>query len=99
MPGFASLTVTLGRVEATKPGAVVFLAAEGAAGFRKRIVAHRQYHGITQPIPFYMIANAPDLGHTPGDVDRLIEAIGAAVEWTRRPHRRRYTGQMHAWRG
>jgi len=64
----------------TKPGAVVFLAAEGAAGFRKRIVAHRQYHSISQPIPFFMVANAPDLGHSPGDVDRLIEAIGETVD-------------------
>src|SRR5262245_8348022 len=64
----------------TKAGAVVFLAAEGAAGFRKRIVAHRQYYGISQPNPFYMVAAAPDLGHAPGDTDRLIEAIGEVVD-------------------
>ena len=78
----AGYCISLGQVwagKATKAGAVVFLAAEGAAGFRKRIVAHRQYHGISQPIPFFMVANAPDLGHSPGDVDRLIDAIGEAV--------------------
>src|SRR5262245_40263266 len=64
----------------TKAGAVVFLAAEGAAGFRKRIVAHRLYHGISQPIPFFMVANAPDLGHSPGDVDGLIDAIAETVD-------------------
>jgi hypothetical protein len=64
----------------TKTGAVVFLAAEGAAGFRKRIVAHRHCHGISQPIPFFMVASAPDLGHSPGDVDRLIESIGETID-------------------
>ena len=66
--------------KATKAGAVVYLAAEGAAGFRKRIVAYRQHQGISAPIPFYMVASAPDLGHSPGDVDRLIEAISETID-------------------
>ncbi|MGE0235272.1 AAA family ATPase [Methylocystis sp.] len=60
---------------------VVYLAAEGAAGLRKRKVGFERAHPeLSSSVPFYMIAAAPNLGTAPGDVGALGEAIeGAGV--------------------
>jgi hypothetical protein len=59
-------------------GTVVYVTAEGASGFRKRLVAYRQHYDIGDvPVPFHVIAAAPDLGQKPGDAQTLIADIGA----------------------
>jgi hypothetical protein len=78
------LAVALGQPWAGKEvqsGTVVFIAAEGATGFRKRLVAYRQHYNIAGlAVPFHLIAAAPDLGHTPGDMAALVRAIEAEAE-------------------
>lgn len=63
-------------------GAVVYIAAEGSAGLRKRKTGFELYHGERLPerVPFYMIPVAPNLGTAKGDLDALMAAIvGAGV--------------------
>lgn len=50
------------RGSRTTPGRVVYLAAEGAGGMRKRLVAHAQHHGIElDGIPLGVISGSPNL--------------------------------------
>jgi AAA domain len=58
-----------------------YVAAEGAAGLRKRKVGFEIANaGLPSPVPFYMISSAPNLGTERGDLEPLIVAIeGAAV--------------------
>ncbi len=58
-----------------QPGPVVYVSAEGASGFRKRLVAFREHEGIAEVVPFYLIAEAPDLGSRTGDARLLIDCI------------------------
>lgn len=51
-----------------------------AQSFRKRLVAYRQYHGVEAPVPFYMVADAPNLGAAAGDAPALIEAVRSQTE-------------------
>lgn len=60
-----------------KQGATVYIAAEGAAGFRKRVEAYRQRFDVRDELPFFLIADAPDLGNDAGDRDALIASIEA----------------------
>ena len=60
-----------------KKGAVVYIAAEGAAGMRKRITAYRQKHKIERG-RFVLISVAPELGTRPGDLPTLTAAIEGA---------------------
>lgn len=63
-----------------KQGATVYVAAEGAGGFAKRIAAYLAEHdGVDVPRPFYLIAAAPRLGCERDDVDRLIASVEAAA--------------------
>ncbi len=64
----------------TKPGVIVYVTAEGASGFRKRITAYREHHGIADVIPFYIVADCPDLGTRPGDAGALIASIRDQVD-------------------
>jgi AAA domain/Bifunctional DNA primase/polymerase, N-terminal len=59
---------------------VVYIAAEGSAGLRKRKAGFELYHGERLPwrVPFHMIAAAPNLGTDKGDLDALIAAIAGA---------------------
>src|SRR3954447_13423340 len=59
----------------TLGGTVVYVTAEGATGFRKRMVAYRAHHRLSGSLPFYMIADAPDLEHVDGDAHKLCSAI------------------------
>lgn len=54
---------------------MVYVTAEGAMGFRKRMMAFRQELKPPPSTPFYVIADAPDLGHEDGDADELIARI------------------------
>lgn len=73
------LAVALGQPWGGKDvqaGTVVYVTAEGATGFRKRLVAYRQHNNIAGVVvPFHVIAAAPDMGHKPGDPAALIAAI------------------------
>jgi hypothetical protein len=64
----------------TRQGAVVYVAAEGAAGVRKRVVGFQQYnreHGAASLAPFHMTAVAPNLGTGQDDLKELIAAVEA----------------------
>ncbi|WP_294534304.1 AAA family ATPase [uncultured Rhodoblastus sp.] len=57
-------------------GSVCYVAAEGAAGFRKRIAAYREAHGLKrEKLPFYLISAAPNLGTDKGDLEKLRLSI------------------------
>ena len=61
--------------QVVKPRPVVYISAEGGAGFRKRVVAIRDELQISEGVPFSLITVAPNLGTLNGDVDALIDAI------------------------
>ncbi|MCW6510622.1 AAA family ATPase [Lichenifustis flavocetrariae] len=54
---------------------VVYVAAEGGFGLRKRIVAAIAHHGIDRTVPFALVTAAPKLGTASGDADALVAAI------------------------
>lgn len=57
---------------------VVYIAAEGARGLRKRKEGWVKAHsGIPNPLPFSLISDAPNLGSENGDLERLIKSIEA----------------------
>ena len=67
----------------TEQGPVVFIAAENAAGVRKRKVGFElaQAERLPDRVPFYLIETAPNLGTERNDRDALIasvEAVGVA---------------------
>ncbi len=73
----AALHVAAGRPWAgrkVRQGGVVYIASEGASGFRKRVLASIERKGFALDIPFALIETAPDLGRG-GDRDALIDAI------------------------
>jgi len=67
---------------AVKQGAVVYIAAEGSNGIKKRIAGLKKIRalkGLPEDIPFYLISKAPNFGT--GEADRIelirdIEALG-----------------------
>ncbi|WP_373503631.1 hypothetical protein [Aestuariivirga sp.] len=61
--------------KAMQAGAVVYITAEGATGFKKRMVAYRQNLKPEATVPFYVIASAPDLGNADGDAAEIIQRI------------------------
>jgi len=61
-----------------KQGAAVYIAAEGAAGFRKRVAAFRRRFEVEGEQPFFLIADAPNLGGEAGDREALVASIDAA---------------------
>lgn len=72
-----ALHVAMGRAWAfqrTEPAGVVYIAAEGAEGFRRRVVAARDRLGAWEA-QFAMIAAAPNLGASPGDGPELVASI------------------------
>lgn len=62
----------------TKQAGVVFVAAEGQSGVRKRVAAWRKLHGIASA-PFDMIAQAPDL-RNPVQIEDLIAILKEATQ-------------------
>lgn len=61
----------------TRQGLVVYVAAEGGAGVRKRISAHHKKFGAAD-IPFALVPCPVDLLRPAGDTKALIELIAAA---------------------
>jgi len=73
-----ALHVASGRPWAGKrvnQAGVVYIAAEGAGGFRKRVVAARQHYDLPADTPFALIVTPPNLGSEVGDAGALIDAI------------------------
>ena len=69
--------VILGSTWAGKPvekGKVVYIAAEGAAGMRKRIAAYQPKRSVPQG-DFSLIEASPNLGSSEGDLPALIAAV------------------------
>jgi hypothetical protein len=60
-----------------KMGGVIYVSAEGQRGFRKRLVAVRDTMSLPKKTPFYMIADAPNLGSLEGDAEKMIAQINA----------------------
>ena len=59
-------------------GSVVYIAAEGSGGIAKRKTGWELYHAealSTDPVPFYLIKVAPNLGVGEGDLNELIACI------------------------
>lgn len=85
----AMLHVASGREWAkckTTPTAVVYVAAEGQAGFANRVHTAAQRLQLAAETPFGLIAVAPNLGTQKGDAAELIQEIKAqmqALGWTR----------------
>lgn len=65
-----------GRV--VEGGPVVYIAAEGAHGLRKRIEGIRQSRGLSAGLPLHLISAAPDLGSPHGDLEPLAKSIEAS---------------------
>lgn len=59
---------------------VIYIAAEGAAGLRKRKAGFELHHGdhLPEVMPFHLIAAAPNLGTGQGDLEALVGAIVSA---------------------
>jgi hypothetical protein len=75
-----ALSLVLGIPWAGKPvekGSVVYIAAEGAAGLRKRIAAYKAKHKIPRG-QFALLSAAPNLGIGDGDLPALIAAVVSA---------------------
>ena len=62
----------------TKKARVIYIAAEGQKGFKKRVKAAREALGLklTDDVWFSLITVTPNLGTDSGDVGALIDAIG-----------------------
>ena len=65
---------------ATKKVRVVYVAAEGQAGFRKRVKAAEKALELSNDIQFDLIEVAPNLGTGDDDLSPLIEAIESGAE-------------------
>ena len=60
---------------------VIYIAAEGAAGFRKRMAGIKARGDVPRNLPFFLIGAAPNLGTDKGDLETLaadIESAGVA---------------------
>lgn len=59
-----------------RPGGAVYVAAEGKAGFRKRLVAYRRHHKLPKSgVPFSLVPTSVNLFDETGDTEPLIEEI------------------------
>jgi hypothetical protein len=54
---------------------VVYFAAEGAAGCRKRLNGARKAHGLIKRSPLHLIGDALNLGTDSKDAKRLIASV------------------------
>lgn len=73
-----ALHVATGRPWAgkkVKQAGVIYIAAEGGSGMRKRIYAARRHHNIPDAAPFGLIVTPPDLGVNQDDARELIACI------------------------
>jgi len=77
-----SLHVALGWPWAgrrVKQADVVYIAAEGAGGFKKRKAGWlKEREGVPSKVPFYLQTVAPNLGGAKHDLQTLIDSVGKA---------------------
>lgn len=69
------------RGKTTKQGRVVYIAAEGGGGFRKRVLAYAKQHGVDLKVtPFDVMHAAPNFMSTNDAVDvvKAVKATGGA---------------------
>lgn len=74
----ASLHMAAGMIwsgRKVKPAGVVYIAAEGGTGVRKRAVAAMSKRNIPSDAPFLLVTTAPNLGTVDGDAKRLVADI------------------------
>jgi hypothetical protein len=57
-------------------GPIVYCAAEGATGFKNRVEAYRQYHGLEGELPFFLM---PDALSLIDDTTALISSVRATL--------------------
>ncbi len=85
----AGLHVAAGRTWGARkvsPTGVVYIASEGAAGFRRRVIAARDHLKIPDDAPFALVTVAPNLGRNSTDVNELVSSIRAqTVGWKYQP--------------
>lgn len=60
---------------AVKQAPTIYIAAEGASGVKRRVVAWRRHHGIEGEFPFALIPCPVDLLNPNADLRRLIDRI------------------------
>lgn len=68
------------RDKEIEQGGVIYAALEGGHGTKNRIVAFKQHHGITAPIPLAIIPSNLNFLDAEGDIQALVEAIKGAKE-------------------
>jgi putative DNA primase/helicase len=76
-----SLCIALGRPwggRRVRQADVVYIAAEGAGGFKKRKAGWLKSNEVTSKVPFYLQMVAPNLGGAKHDLQSLIESIEKA---------------------
>ena len=77
-----ALSIALGREWAGRrvcQAPVIYVAAEGAGGLRKRKAAYTlAWPDLPAEVPLYLVSVAPNLGADPGDLQILIRDIEAA---------------------
>lgn len=82
------LHIALGRPwfgRAVTQGAVLYVAAEGAAGLSNRIAAFRQSNSLPGDVPFAVVPAAINLGPGGQDAPRIIDAAKAIEARTGHP--------------
>ena len=63
----------------TEKAAAVYIAAEGAAGLRKRKAGYvKEWRDLPEEVDFGLVSAAPNLGADPSDLPALTQAIEAA---------------------
>ena len=62
----------------TRAAPVVYIAAEGAFGLRKRKAGYLAARSLPEDLPFHLIDAAPNFGRLDGDADALVADIEAA---------------------
>lgn len=63
-------------------GGVVYVAAEGQGGFRKRVIAFRNAHDAPAETPFALLPETIDLRDDKADASRIIAAaVGLSGRW------------------
>ena len=64
----------------TQQGGVVYIGAEGQAGLRLRVAAHRRTHGVAADTPFALIPTSVDLLDPAADLDKLADILRRLAE-------------------
>jgi len=76
------LHVAMGRDycgRAVQAGAVVYITKEGVRGFKRRMMALRQYREAGPGVPFYVAHEMPNFGTNCGDAEALVSLIRDAI--------------------